>query len=142
MIKNAIVSSTTPIRIPFHDVDMMRIAWHGHYVKYFEIARCDLLDKIDYGYLRMNESGYLWPVIDMRIRYAKPAMFGQDILVHVGVTEYENRLKMDYVIQDATTGMRLTKGTTVQVAVRISDNEMLLVSPPILKQKLGIANGD
>lgn len=30
--------------VPFHDVDMMEVAWHGHYVKYFELARCALLD--------------------------------------------------------------------------------------------------
>ena len=37
------------IEIPFHDVDMMEVAWHGHYVKYFEIARCALLDQFDYN---------------------------------------------------------------------------------------------
>lgn len=25
------------IEVPFHDVDVMKVAWHGHYVKYFEI---------------------------------------------------------------------------------------------------------
>lgn len=27
------------IDIPFFDVDVMGVAWHGHYVKYLEIAR-------------------------------------------------------------------------------------------------------
>ncbi len=138
MIKNAIVSHTTSITVPFHDVDMMQIAWHGHYVKYFEVARCELLDKIDYNYLQMCQSGYMWPVIDMHLRYVKPAVFGQEILVEVAITEYENRLKMDYIIRDAKTQTRLTKGSTVQVAVRMSDNEMQLASPPILQEKLGV----
>ena len=30
------------IRVPFHDVDLMEVVWHGHYAKYFEIARCAL----------------------------------------------------------------------------------------------------
>lgn len=34
------------LEIPFHDVDMMAVVWHGHYAKYFEIARCALLEKI------------------------------------------------------------------------------------------------
>ncbi len=25
--------------IPFHDVDLMGIVWHGHYAKYLEVAR-------------------------------------------------------------------------------------------------------
>ncbi|MDH3602364.1 MAG: hypothetical protein OEU26_22345, partial [Candidatus Tectomicrobia bacterium] len=24
--------------VPFHDVDMMGVVWHGHYYKYFELA--------------------------------------------------------------------------------------------------------
>jgi acyl-CoA thioester hydrolase len=47
--------------IPFHDVDMM--VWHGHYAKYFEIAR-RLLEQIDYNYPQTRDSGYAWPVID------------------------------------------------------------------------------
>ncbi|WP_343034423.1 hypothetical protein [Candidatus Methylobacter favarea] len=31
------------IEIPFHDIDMMEVVWHGHYAKYFESARCALL---------------------------------------------------------------------------------------------------
>ena len=34
------------IEVPFHDVDTMNVVWHGHYLKYFEIARCKLLDQI------------------------------------------------------------------------------------------------
>ncbi|MDX1696630.1 MAG: acyl-CoA thioesterase [Ketobacteraceae bacterium] len=139
MIKNAIISHTTRIKVPFHDVDMMHIAWHGHYVKYFEVARCELLDKIDYNYLQMCQSGYMWPVIDMHLRYVKPAQFGQEILVEAAVVEYENRLKINYLIHCADTGTKLTKGSTVQVALRMSDNEMLLATPTILHEKLGVA---
>ncbi|MGS0467376.1 hypothetical protein ACU8V3_09605 [Cobetia marina] len=36
-------SATVEMEVPFHDVDMMEVAWHGHYVRYLEIARCKLL---------------------------------------------------------------------------------------------------
>lgn len=126
------------IEVPFHDVDVMRVAWHGHYVKYLEIARCVLLDKIDYNYLQMEESGYAWPVIDMRIRYAKPLHFQQKVRVKASIVEWENRLKVNYLIEDIETGKRLTKGYTVQVAVDIKTNEMVFESPEILYSKLGL----
>lgn len=138
MIKNAIASATADIEIPFHDVDMMRIAWHGHYVKYFEVARCKLLDNIDYNYLQMAASGYGWPVIDMALRFVKPATFGQTVVVEAAIVEYEYRLKIQYVITDKKSGERLTKGHTVQVAVGLKDNEMCLVSPKVLGEKLGL----
>jgi len=138
VIKNAIVSAETLIKIPFHDVDMMRIAWHGHYVKYFEVARCELFDDVGYGYMDMVNSGYAWPVIDLNVRYVKPATFEQNVIVTSAVVEYENRLKIQYEIHDEKTGARLTKGHTVQVAVDMKTNEMCFASPQILLDKLGV----
>ncbi|MGB2150435.1 MAG: acyl-CoA thioesterase, partial [Cobetia amphilecti] len=66
-------TATVEMEVPFHDVDMMEVAWHGHYVRYLEIARCKLLDMLDYNYPQMRDSGYAWPVIDLRLRYAGPA---------------------------------------------------------------------
>ena len=126
------------IEVPFHDVDVMRVAWHGHYVKYLEIARCALLDKIDYNYPQMEASGYAWPVIDLRIRYAQPLVFQQKVLVTAKVAEWENRLKINYVISDLESGRRLTKGSTTQVAVEIKSGEMLFESPKIMFTKLGL----
>jgi acyl-CoA thioester hydrolase len=126
------------IEIPFHDVDAVGVAWHGHYVKYLEIARCALLDKIDYNYPQMKASGYAWPVIDLRIRYPRPLYFQQKVRVKARLVEWENRLKVSYLIEDLETGQRLTKAYTVQVAIDSESGEMLFVSPGILFQKLGI----
>lgn len=127
------------IEIPFHDVDVMHVAWHGHYVKYLEIARCALLDEIDYNYPQMKESGFAWPVIDIRIRYAYPLQFQQKVRIKAEVAEWENRLKLNYLIEDLETGRRLTKAYTVQVAVDMASGEMLLASPDILYEKLGVS---
>ncbi len=127
------------IEIPFHDVDAMSVAWHGHYLKYLEIVRCELLDKIDYNYPQMRESGFAWPVIDVRIRYAYPLHFQQKVRIKAELVEWENRLKVNYLIEDMETGRRLTKAYTVQVAVDMASGEMLFASPDILYEKLGIS---
>jgi acyl-CoA thioester hydrolase len=132
------VEAEVDILIPFHDVDMMSIVWHGHYVKYFEIARCALLDKINYNYQQMADSNYAWPVIDLRVKYVKPATFGNIIKVHAKLVEYENRLKINYLIIDSTSGRTLSKGYTIQVAVDLRNEEMCFVSPDILFEKLGV----
>lgn len=126
------------ITVPFHDVDSMHIVWHGHYVKYLEVVRCELLDSFAYGYQAMHDSGFAWPVIDMRIKYYRPIRFNQKIIINAKVQEWENRLKIAYVITDSTTGERLTKGYTIQVAVDMSTEEMLYESPPVLLEKLGV----
>src|SRR3546814_12584283 len=115
----------------------MEIVWHGHYAKYFEIARCALLEKITYNYQQMKESGYAWPIIELKTRYIKPATFGQDIVVRARIVACELRLKIDYLITDAASGARLTKGHTVQVAEDMERRELMLPSPAILLRQLG-----
>lgn len=132
------VKAEVTLEIPFHDVDVMRVVWHGHYAKYLEIARCALLDKIDYNCPQMEASGYAWPVIDMRIRYAQPLRFQQKIVVEAQLVEWESRLKINYEIKDVASGQRLTKAYTVQVAVDVASGEMLYASPAVLLQKLGL----
>ncbi len=124
------------IQVPFYDVDAMDVAWHGHYLKYFEEARCALLRRFDYDYPKMRDSGYAWPVVDCHVKYVRSARYGQRLRVRAELVEWENRLKIAYLIRDAATGERLTKGTTIQVAVHMATGELQFVSPPVMLEKL------
>jgi acyl-CoA thioester hydrolase len=124
------------LTVPFYDVDSMDIVWHGHYLKYFEDARCCLLDAIDYNYQTMRDSGYGWPVVDVRVKYIQPALFNRRIRIIATLEEWEVRLKIQYRIIDAESGETLTKGYSVQVAVDLESKEMCFATPPVLREKL------
>ena len=122
----------------FYDIDPMDVVWHGHYVKYLEVARCALLDRFDYGYPRMRESGYAWPVVDLRLKYVRPATFNVPLRVRAEIVEWENRLKINYLIRDAATGAKVNTASSIQVAVSLESKEMLFVCPPVLWERLGV----
>lgn len=123
------LSATVEKTIQFYHLDPMSVVWHGNYVRFFEDARCVLLDKLNYNYPQMQESGYVWPVVDMRLKYVRPVRFAQRINIQATLQEYENRLKISYLIACAETGEKLTKGYTIQVAVEEKTGEMLYRSP-------------
>ncbi|WP_312977422.1 acyl-CoA thioesterase [Stutzerimonas nitrititolerans] len=131
MRKSGVLQAEVEILVPFFDVDSMDVVWHGHYIKYFEVARCALLDRIGHNYQQMRDAGYAWPVIDVQLRYMRGARFNQRIIVRADLIEWENRLKINYLINDAVTGERMTRGTSVQVAVEIASREMQLASPRV-----------
>ena len=131
MRSQGVLHCDTEILVPFFDVDTMHVVWHGHYVKYLEVARCALLDKIGHNYTHMLDSGYAWPVIGMQLRYVRGAVFGQTLNVRASLVEWENRLKVNYLITDRASGERLTRASTVQVAVEIATREMQLASPKV-----------
>ncbi len=108
------------IRHSFHDVDMMQVAWHGHYLKYFELARGVLLDRIGYNYREMQQSGYLWPVIEVHVRYPGRTVTASACACRRCSTNGRTGSRISYLLTDVESGRRLTTGHTVQVAVHIA----------------------
>jgi acyl-CoA thioester hydrolase len=125
-----------PIKVQFYDLDPLQVVWHGNYPRYFEQVRCELMGSIGYNFHEMDESGYIWPIVDMRIKYVRPLRFGQEIAVTATIVEFENRLKIDYRIRDLDTNEVLTKATTIQVAVVAETGELCLECPPALTERL------
>jgi acyl-CoA thioester hydrolase len=130
------LSENYSLSVPFFDVDSMNIVWHGNYCKYLELARCKLLDKIGYNYRAMAESGFLFPIVDMQIKYIKPIVFEQAIVINATLTEWEQRLKIKYLISDANTQEVLTKAHTIQAAVELKTQRLHLACPDIFIQKV------
>ncbi|OEE88811.1 4-hydroxybenzoyl-CoA thioesterase [Enterovibrio norvegicus FF-162] len=120
----------------FQDADPMGVIYHGNYFRFFEEARRLLMEKIDYGYRDMEASGFLWPVIDANVRYIKAIEYNQTIRIIATLAEWENRLKVDYLITDPQSGKRLCKGHTVQVPVRLDNKELQFEAPKVLEDKL------
>jgi len=130
------ISAEISLTAQFYDLDPMQVVWHGNYPRYLEQARCALLDRIGYNYPEMEASGYLWPIVDMRLKYVRPIRFAQTIRVTATLAEYENRLRIEYRILDAGNGEVLTKATTTQLAVEAATQDLCLESPPALVERV------
>jgi acyl-CoA thioester hydrolase len=139
MTEANMLSARTMIEVPFHDVDTMRVCWHGNYLKYFEFGRAALQRLLDYDHDAMEASGYVWPIVECKLKFVRPARYGQRLEVEASLVEYENRLKIDYLIRDLHTAAILTKGYTTQVALDASTGELQFVSPAILFEKVARA---
>jgi len=134
-------SASVILEIPFHDVDSIGFVWHGHYVKYFEIARTQLMRQMGLDIPQMAATGCVWPVVECQIKYIRPLRYGQKIKVEAALTEYENRLKTLYVITNPDTGERLTKGSTTQLAVDAVTGELVFESPREILECIAKAQG-
>jgi acyl-CoA thioester hydrolase len=125
------LTASENLRIPFYDLDPTGIVWHGRYFKYFESARCAILEDIAYGYEAMKKSGYMWPIVDTSARFVRPLTFNQEVCVTACLREWELRLVLDYRIEDRQ-GAVCTRARTVQVPIDAETLELRLGSPDIL----------
>jgi len=64
-------------RVRYSDTDRMNMVYHGSYIPMLEAARVDTLREIGWVYSEMENKGILLPVIDLHLKYKKPARYDQ-----------------------------------------------------------------
>lgn len=137
------LSTEVEFKVDFFEVDSMKIVWHGNYINYFERARCALLDKIGYNYIAMEDSGYSYPVVDVRIKYIRSLHFGDTCRAKATLAEYENMIKIQFELYNAKTGKLTTKGSVTQMCIDTRTGETQFVLPKVWTEKVEklLANG-
>jgi acyl-CoA thioester hydrolase len=65
----------TAQRVGVADTDLMGIVHHANYVTYFERGRLEYMRRRGLPYKRVIEQGLHLPVVELGIRYRKPAHF-------------------------------------------------------------------
>jgi acyl-CoA thioester hydrolase len=131
-----VIKAETECTVEFYDVDPMEVVWHGNYAKYFEKGRCALLNKIGYGYKEMRESGYAFPVTAMSLKFVRPLRFGDRVRIQAALDEYENRIRIKYMLFNAETGEMTTKGESTQMAFHVASGSSCFICPRIFTDKV------
>jgi acyl-CoA thioester hydrolase len=130
------IKATIEFDIEFCDVDSMQIVWHGNYIKYFEKARCALLNKLSYNYIQMKESGYAFPIVKIEAKYIAPLTFGDRVKAVAILEEYENTIQIKYELYNAKTGILTTKGSSAQMAYCIASRDTEFICPAFFIERV------
>lgn len=136
MRRQGAIAAAVDVQVPFHDVDLAGVVWHGHYIKYLENARWAVMDRIGFGLEAMMRSGFLWPVVGLEVKYVRAARYGDRLRVQASLIEWDAKLVLNYLITDAKDGVRVGRAQTVQVAVEHETGTLQLVSPACLVERV------
>ena len=117
------------LRVPFYDVDSMRVVYHGNYTKYFEEARCAYFEALGMSYNEMEASGFLLPVVSLNVKFIRSCTFGQELAVEVVREANDNLIVLHYTIRDAKSGVKCCKGTTRHAAIDAETKELFFELP-------------
>lgn len=139
MRKQGALTASIEVEVPFHDVDLAGVVWHGHYMKYLENARWAVMNRIGFGLDAMLASGFVWPVVGLEVKYIRAARYGERLRVRASIVEWEAKLVLNYLIVDAKDGSRIGRAQTTQVAVERETGTLQLVSPACLTDRVRAA---
>lgn len=119
-------------RLHFSEVDALSIAWHGHYLRFFELAHTELMRRIGLSYQRYTEEMVGAPVAQAHVDYHRPLMLDQEFTVTARLFWNEGaRLDVEYEIRRQDNTLAAT-GYTVQMLIDMKSREPFITPPPIL----------
>jgi len=136
----SLYSSEIEIYVPFCDLDPMNVVWHGNYIKYMEQARCKMFEELNYTYIDMKNDNYAYPVVKLDVKYIKPAIFNQKLIIKIYLEEIQPALIIKYDIFDKNSLEKIFCGKTIQMGVDIKTRETLYTPPQRLIEILESSN--
>lgn len=100
-------------RVQYYETDQMKVVHHSNYIRWFEDARTDFLEKSGFSYAWMEEQGIIIPVLSVSAEYKAMVHYGEDILIKPTVTEFNGvKLLLSYEVRQDRTGELTTTGTS------------------------------
>lgn len=88
------------VRVHYQDTDQMGVAHHANYVSWFEISRTEMMRETGITYRDMENLGLLLPVVDMNVKYLKPAHYDEHLAIFTKVVKVSPvRLELDYEVR-------------------------------------------
>ena len=89
--------------VNYYETDMMQVVHHSNYIRWFEEARTYMLDCIGYPYARIEDEGFMIPVLSVGCEYKIPCRFGEEIYIIPKLTGYNGvRMKIKYEVWDTS----------------------------------------
>ncbi len=119
---------TTKIRVRYGETDQMGYMYYGNYAEFYEVGRVEMLRSLGLTYSSMEASGIMMPVLEMKCRYLKPALYDEEISVKVTMNKKPGvKIFFEYELYNEA-GVLLNQGETLLAFINMGTKRPCL--PP------------
>ena len=119
---------TTKIRVRYGETDQMGYMYYGNYAEFYEVGRVEMLRSLGLTYKGMEESGIMMPVLELKCKYLKPALYDEEISIRVIMDKLPGiRIHFKYELTNPK-GELINTGETLLVFINMNTNRPCL--PP------------
>jgi acyl-CoA thioester hydrolase len=126
----------TRVKVRFTEVDLYHVVWHGHYLNWFEVSRNELARRFELDPVKLMESGFFVPVVEVHCQFKEPARLNDELLVRTAIEPSEvANLIFTYAVLHAETERILATGRTIHVLTDSKGN-LLYRIPEAIQQRI------
>lgn len=105
--------------VQYYETDQMGIVHHSNYARWFEEARCFILDKAGLPYAKMEENGVLVPVLSVSATFRRYFKYGDIFSLHVAITKFNGvKMEVSYKVYNKASGELCTEGCSSHCFVK------------------------
>ena len=128
--------ASTQIRVRYAETDQMNVVYHGNYAQYFEASRGEAIRGLGITYKQMEEAGVIMPIVELNIKYLRPAHYDDLLTVVTELREWptDYRIRFHHEVYNEA-GKLLTTGTVLLYFLKSADMSKTLM-PEMLSDKL------
>jgi len=128
--------STVQIRVRYAETDQMNVVYYGNYAQYFEVGRVESIRQLGVVYKDIEASGVIMPVVEMHVRYLRPATYDDLLTVKTTIRELPENYRVEF-FQDVYNeqGKLLAAGRVVLYFLEAQTKRKTNI-PAALKEKL------
>ncbi|MDO3625415.1 thioesterase family protein [Mucilaginibacter sp. BT774] len=113
---------TTKVRVRYGETDQMGYMYYGNYAEFYEVGRVEMLRSLGMTYSGMEASGIMMPVLEMKCKYIRPALYDEEISVKVIMDKMPGiRIHFKYELYNPA-GELINIGETLLVFVNMDTN--------------------
>lgn len=121
--------------VPFHDCDPLFVVWHGNYLKYFELARTALFQRLNLDVPNIRDLGFKMFVTESRCRYLFPLTYNDRVRVTARITRLEPTMRISFRVENLTQGRRSARAYT-DLATTDFEGTLLSELPEVLRERI------
>ncbi len=89
----------TKIRVRYSETDQMGYVYNGNYAQYYEVGRVEMMRSLGMSYGKMEESGIMLPLLELKCKFIKPGLYDQELTIRTSVKTLPGiRMIFDYEI--------------------------------------------
>lgn len=115
--------SETTVRVRYAETDKMGYVYYGNYPQYYEVGRVEALRQLGMSYKEMEDSGIMLPVYTCNLKYLKPALYDDLLLIKTTIKEIPRaRITFDYEIYNQNNEL-LNEGSATLVFIDMKTNK-------------------
>jgi acyl-CoA thioester hydrolase len=111
------IDHETTFRVRYAETDQMGYVYYGNYATFFEVGRVEMLRSMGITYKKLEADGVMLPVLEMSVKYLKPAQYDDELKLVTRLTEMPGvRIHFTYTLYNGA-GILICEASTSLVFI-------------------------